>query len=534
MFLTIEEHVKLLILLFSLTLAFVFLDPAYSVINKSTLLTFAELNELSEKERAQYLREVSRALATIKEPKVNKSNSYFSMFLNFFKTSSVSRAPASTESYRCIGGGVPVRLEEVHEDNPREQNCGTNSYAGYTCQNPSHEICNPLLFGISASGNPVCYPNATTNLCYRTTRPGVVEQFPPQLTDPNRAEEYNAFVEEMNKVCPTTGGDPEVTVYESSNTREEACLEVHNQTRINRDRLGGSSSAPVNVVLSDETGGDSFVPSGLQHDIAAAEVEDRSYTQRLVKMNQAAGLGECLPAGVPGDIEGLFERNNINPYMGANPRSRGRATGLTPLSGNTNPRITALARVVAAYDRIGGGALRSLKEGSDIEVVFANNRSTATLSRRIGQQIQLTPGNQNMTGTAHTSTCGGVDNIGLIAHEIAHYVGGSDNQRNYNAFLRAMGGRQCMISNYADNNLGEHFAEVAAAYLTMPHAFRGKGESCRRAFNFMKELFNEPEMTMSCEARRNSYSLSSAPETSLRPQPRPRPAEAPERSEVLF
>jgi len=243
----------------------------------------------------------------------------------------------------------------------------------------------------------------------------------------------------------------------------------------------------------------------------------------LIKLNSAAALGECLPVGQPKDALALLKRNNISGNIGLIPKDlRPRrnnnlsARNIKSLENLEDPRMLALIRVVSALDKIGDGSLSVLKNNSKgIKVIFQGPGSTSGNSRRHGNQIQLAEGNQNQQGMLGHSTCGGVDNIGLITHEIGHYVGGGNNREVYNAYqlqVRRLGA--CRLSQYANdqNDKGdftEEFAEVFAAYVTHPEAFIDKGANCRRAFNFMKNLFGEPDMTMSCEARKASYKATS-------------------------
>jgi len=235
----------------------------------------------------------------------------------------------------------------------------------------------------------------------------------------------------------------------------------------------------------------------------------------IIKLNSAAALGQCLPEGQPSDVAAMLSRNNIGGFMGAIPADRGQSdksvrnpTSLTDLN---NPRMSALARVVGALDKIGNGNMSALRNhNSTIQVIFAGAGTTSGNSRRHGNQIQLAPGGQNRTGMQGTSTCGGVDNIGLIAHEIGHFIGGNNNRENYNSYALAMSAGPCRLSQYSGRNQSEEFAEVVAAYITYPEAFLDKGANCRRAFEYMKRLFGEPDMTMSCDARKNSYDATSS------------------------
>lgn len=237
----------------------------------------------------------------------------------------------------------------------------------------------------------------------------------------------------------------------------------------------------------------------------SAKTSQEDQCRDLVKLNRSAGLGTCLPEGPPENISELLRRNNIHPHMGNNPQARDEATNLTPLTDTNNPRLVALARVVEAFDQIGDGSFSALRDGGKIDVVFANSQSGATNSRRYGPQVQLTGGNQNMIGTGHASTCAGVDNHGLIAHELGHYVAGNNNERVMKRYLNHMGHKKCDLTTYSKKNRSEEFAEVIAAYITLPQKFSDPSPDCLHALEFMKTLFGEPNFVKTCDGRRNSY-----------------------------
>jgi hypothetical protein len=225
----------------------------------------------------------------------------------------------------------------------------------------------------------------------------------------------------------------------------------------------------------------------------------------LVKLNSAAALGQCLPDDIPNDIPSLFKKNNISVSTGSIPRRRKAVKNLDPIEDYSDPKVLALARVVLALDQIGNGKLKALKEGENIDVIFANKNSPSKNSRRFGSQIQIKGGTQNMTGTQHSSACQGMDNMGLHAHELGHYIAGNNDSKVLNDYISFMKGNQCRLTSYTTKNNSEEIAEVIAAYVTMPQAFLNKGESCNMAFNFMKNLFGEPYLTMSCQSRKTSY-----------------------------
>ncbi len=232
----------------------------------------------------------------------------------------------------------------------------------------------------------------------------------------------------------------------------------------------------------------------------------------LVKLTPTAALGECLPPSTPANAAEILRRNNVEVSTGSLPKDRGPASGLTPLADISDERMIAVARILSAYEGLGDGSMDALKSGEKISIIFDNGNSSCTNSRRYESQIQLCPGNQNKTGMNGETEHGGVDNMALIAHEIAHYVGGCQDGKRYNAYNEYMKGGNCKITSYAGKNPQEEFAEVMAAYITMPQAFKDKGKDCDNAFKFMRTLFgesNEVNLSQSnselCRIRQASY-----------------------------
>ena len=231
--------------------------------------------------------------------------------------------------------------------------------------------------------------------------------------------------------------------------------------------------------------------------------------KKLVKLNHDAALGKCLPEGKPQNIAALLKRNNIEAFTGPNPKKRGLVQDkkLNSFTDYNDVKIVALARVVNAFEKISKKGFKPFevkdKDGNitPIQVVF-NENGSATNSRRIKNQIQLTGGNQNASGTLGQSTCNGLDNHGLIAHELAHFVAGSwEEGKALDKYHKYMNGERCKLTSYSSKNLAEELAEVIAAYITMPQMFDDKGNTCKKAFTFVKDLFGESQEVNSCETR---------------------------------
>ncbi len=230
----------------------------------------------------------------------------------------------------------------------------------------------------------------------------------------------------------------------------------------------------------------------------------------LIKLNMDSGLGKCLPNHTPKDISLLFKQNKIEVYLGNNPKIRGKAKDLKKFNNFSDPRVVAVARIIEAINKIGNGTTKSISTQPNIQIVFSNTKSNATNSRRIANQIQLAGGNQNNIGTDFKSLFAGQDNYGLIAHEIAHYFAGADKEKVFQNYIKALNGKHCQLTSYSHQNRKEEFAEIFAAYITMPQAFtqfvsKAQQKVCTQAFKFMKELFGEKEMTPTCQARKTSY-----------------------------
>lgn len=178
---------------------------------RSVMLSFSEIKKLAPATRRAYLRSLAKALAVLDK----KDKSQFS-YLKWI----VNEAHADG-TYRCIGGGVPVR---------EGRNCGAQSYAGFTCDQ-GLEICNPLLFGVTADKKPFCYPDATTKKCFRNIKPGHNSVLEPVFQVEGARENYNQFRSEIDSLC-----SHETPTIEDRVTLDQACEYIERQTQINKRR----------------------------------------------------------------------------------------------------------------------------------------------------------------------------------------------------------------------------------------------------------------------------------------------------------
>ena len=92
------------------------------------------------------------------------------------------------------------------------------------------------------------------------------------------------------------------------------------------------------------------------------------------------------------------------------------------------------------------------------------------------------------------------NSVAQHVHEWAHLIGNNGGYPAYRSAMRGMG--YCMVSNYADNNANEQFAEVFTAFVTEPEILLNNTrtpEACRVAFNFFKdEFFNRGRNVENC------------------------------------
>lgn len=201
--------------------------------HSSYLLTYRELMVLTPEKRTKYLKRIGKYLSILKERSSNKSL----LHLVFPK------AFASAQ-FRCIGGGVPVPGSQ--------QNCGVSRYAGFSCPDDM-EICNPLIFGLLPSGQPVCYANATTSKCYRNITTGHTTLFSDSRFQSAQVKSaYEQFQKDIDAIC-----SGEASIQESQMQVAGACGLVRKQTQVNRTRnilLSGGHQVTLEAVENRELG----------------------------------------------------------------------------------------------------------------------------------------------------------------------------------------------------------------------------------------------------------------------------------------
>lgn len=203
-----------------------------SKVKLGSVLYFDEIQKLSSEERKKYFRSLSKLLIALSP---NKKTFGYQMLIDIVFPTSF----AEGEAFRCIGGGAPVPAQEM---------CGLQSYAGYTCPR-GERICNPFIFGVKSNDEPICYPDATTENCYKRIRVGTDSSLDLVFEKAGNQEGYNKFVNDVNNIChhvENNDSSPLVEVRENPRTLRLACQYIRRQTEINRERnLKGYTSDQV-------------------------------------------------------------------------------------------------------------------------------------------------------------------------------------------------------------------------------------------------------------------------------------------------
>lgn len=228
--------------IFSLFLVFSFIGCDAAEAKKSFskkesdkyFLSYEELMSLSLNKRRNYLRAVARALIPFDKNKLRRKRVKVS-FLYLF----LQEAHANT-SYRCIGGGVPI------EGADRSVNCGTHSYAGFSCRDSSgnvdtnQEICNPVIFGVRSNGEPYCFSDATTEICFNRVRVRSDSFSHPTFQSAEFRRDYESFRGSITEICD----ERTAVIVSGDRFVREACSLVERQTTYNRERMNVGTETP--------------------------------------------------------------------------------------------------------------------------------------------------------------------------------------------------------------------------------------------------------------------------------------------------
>lgn len=326
--------------------------------NTQYLLTFDQLKSLNNHERSEYLEGLRDVMLAFGNDQKSKPFSWQSFFFNF-------AVAQENVSFRCVEGGVPVRLQEEFTESPRQQQCGTNSYAGLTCS--SGNICNPYVFGVNRDGSPVCMASATTQRCFDTVVTGQSTFFPDDLFDSDDARNnYNEFLNDFEALC---NGDGNLLGGQRA-TEQEACDLARRQLRVNLRRVNREARISLNnPLLNEEAMGRTATLSGYDGTVRTGDEE--------------------LAAGDADTIEALDSPTHIYPnigeYLGAqeNPENYEEFLRLYRMFGN-NPELQnsqrALVRALAFYSRNRNGGLNSCAGGDDSASENLRNQEWITIS----------------------------------------------------------------------------------------------------------------------------------------------------------
>ena len=91
-------------------------------------------------------------------------------------------------------------------------------------------------------------------------------------------------------------------------------------------------------------------------------------------------------------------------------------------------------------------------------------------------------------------------NTAMLMHELGHRLGKyKKNEKSFYSLYRKQV-KSCYPTRYARKNLFEQFAEAFAAYITNPELLLGKGEECKKAYEFFeKSIFPVNGHLSSCD-----------------------------------
>ena len=159
----------------------------------------------------------------------------------------------------------------------------------------------------------------------------------------------------------------------------------------------------------------------------------------------------------------------------------------------TDREIRSVAAGIKRVQELNGGVLSTgmgpSQNGGPYPFVFKDSNGS---NQRVNQ---INIGRNTSRGHNHHG-----NSVAQHVHEWAHLIG---NNGAYSSYRRAMGSNGlCMVSNYADNNANEQFAEVFTAFVTEPEILLNNSRTpaaCRAAFNFFKdEFFNRGRNVENC------------------------------------
>lgn len=90
-------------------------------------------------------------------------------------------------------------------------------------------------------------------------------------------------------------------------------------------------------------------------------------------------------------------------------------------------------------------------------------------------------------------------NVAQLVHELGHFIG---NRGLYGEYRAATKGAYCVVSGYSDDKFNEQFAEVFAAFVTVPRLMKSiSSPGCQRAYAFFRDrVFANGALADKCAA----------------------------------
>lgn len=204
-----------------------------------------------------------------------------------------------------------------------------------------------------------------------------------------------------------------------------------------------------------------------------------------VKLDKRAANGICVP-NVVENLETVLLRNKV-----ALVREDRKPVEL--------PVKEALARIIRTIEGISHG---TFSYHNDVKLIIKPEWGYSYHTPGT-YEIFIRPGSENILHL-NNKILGGINNYGMLAHELAHFVSMRNNefvQNSYDDFVVKF----CNHTKYTSANRHEEFAEVFSAFLTNPDLLNNGTASCEIAKQFMSQLFREdPKKSSSCESRSKS------------------------------
>lgn len=137
--------------------------------------------------------------------------------------------------------------------------------------------------------------------------------------------------------------------------------------------------------------------------------------------------------------------------------------------------------------------IEQLNGGETPEIAIANDGYSFRFVSEMGASQQLA--NSIMIRRNGAKKNG--ENVAQLVHELGHLIG---NRGMYGEYRAAMKGTMCVVSGYSDDKANEQFAEVFAAFVTVPGHMRSiESVGCKRAYAFFSQnVFKNGALATKC------------------------------------